>query len=74
MAKKQTKPKVTPKAHTFYSTSGGSLESKKRSCPKCGSGVFLAEHKNRFTCGRCHYTEFKSSDKLQQEEKPKERE
>ncbi len=26
-------------------------------CPKCGSR--MAEHKDRFTCGKCHYTEFK---------------
>ncbi|MCD6403782.1 MAG: 30S ribosomal protein S27ae, partial [Nanoarchaeota archaeon] len=25
----------------------------------CGPGVFLAEHKDRFSCGKCGYTEFK---------------
>ena len=62
MGKKQTKKKVSPKASSFYSISGDSITSTKRSCPKCGSGVFLAEHKNRFTCGTCHYTEFKTSE------------
>ncbi len=33
--------------------------SKRSECPKCGKGVFLAEHKNRSTCGKCGYTEFK---------------
>lgn len=28
-------------------------------CPKCGAGYFLAEHKDRLTCGSCNYTEFK---------------
>ena len=28
-------------------------------CPKCGPGVFLANHKNRETCGTCGYTVFK---------------
>lgn len=32
---------------------------KNKSCPKCGEGVFLAEHSNRFSCGKCGYTEFK---------------
>jgi ubiquitin-small subunit ribosomal protein S27Ae len=32
----------------------------RRHCPKCGDGVFLAEHKNRVSCGKCGYTEFKS--------------
>ena len=30
-----------------------------RSCPKCGPGVMLAEHKDRFSCGRCGYYERK---------------
>ncbi|MBS3128244.1 30S ribosomal protein S27ae [Candidatus Woesearchaeota archaeon] len=29
-----------------------------RTCPKCGQGHFLAQHKDRVTCGKCHYTEF----------------
>ena len=28
-----------------------------RQCPKCGSR--LAEHHDRFSCGKCGYTEFK---------------
>lgn len=30
-----------------------------RSCPKCGSGVRLANHENRLSCGRCGYFEKK---------------
>ncbi|HEV8289427.1 MAG TPA: hypothetical protein VGQ00_00540 [Candidatus Norongarragalinales archaeon] len=30
-----------------------------RSCPRDGPGFWLAEHANRFTCGRCGYTEMK---------------
>ncbi|HIH20076.1 TPA: 30S ribosomal protein S27ae [Candidatus Micrarchaeota archaeon] len=26
-------------------------------CPKCGSGVRLAEHKDRLACGKCGYME-----------------
>ncbi len=28
-------------------------------CPKCGKGYIMAEHADRYTCGNCHYTEFK---------------
>lgn len=28
-----------------------------RQCPKCNSG--MADHADRFACGRCGYTEFK---------------
>jgi small subunit ribosomal protein S27Ae len=30
-----------------------------RSCPKCGSGVRLADHKDRYACGKCSYFEKK---------------
>ncbi len=33
--------------------------SAKKSCPKCGSGVRLAEHKDRRACGKCGYFERK---------------
>jgi small subunit ribosomal protein S27Ae len=35
----------------------GKLQSK--SCPKCGHGFLLAEHKDRLTCGKCGYSEYK---------------
>jgi small subunit ribosomal protein S27Ae len=53
-AKKETTSK---KDH--YAVNGGKLERKGRNCPKCGPGVFLAEHKDRNTCGKCGYTEFR---------------
>ncbi|MFQ5405728.1 MAG: 30S ribosomal protein S27ae [Candidatus Micrarchaeia archaeon] len=30
---------------------------KGKSCPKCGSGVGLARHKDRLSCGKCGYME-----------------
>ncbi|MGB9732636.1 MAG: 30S ribosomal protein S27ae [Candidatus Micrarchaeia archaeon] len=30
-------------------------------CPKCGSR--MAEHEDRYTCGKCGYTEWKRSSK-----------
>ncbi len=30
---------------------------KGRACPKCGAGIRLAEHKDRFSCGKCGYFE-----------------
>ena len=46
------------KSHEFYENG----ELKKKTCPKCGPGVFLAEHGNRFSCGKCGYTEFKGKE------------
>ncbi len=47
------------KRHELYKIDGTTVERKNRYCPKCGDGVFLAEHKNRLSCGKCGYTEFK---------------
>lgn len=30
-----------------------------KTCPKCGSGIRLASHKDRFACGKCGYFEKK---------------
>lgn len=42
-----------------YSKEGDKLVKTNKECPKCGSGVFMANHKDRYTCGKCHYTEFR---------------
>jgi len=32
---------------------------KPKFCPKCGPGVIMAEHKDRWHCGKCGYTIWK---------------
>ena len=59
MAKTQRKKKRTSKVSKNYSVSGGKLERKNKTCPKCGTGFIMADHKNRISCGKCGYTEFK---------------
>ncbi|MCI4334475.1 MAG: 30S ribosomal protein S27ae [Thermoplasmata archaeon] len=52
------------KARTdFYSTKGETLARTHQPCPKCGPGIFLAEHSNRRSCGRCGYMESRSEPK-----------
>ncbi|MEM4663205.1 MAG: 30S ribosomal protein S27ae [Candidatus Diapherotrites archaeon] len=43
----------------FYDYSGSEVGRKRSFCPKCGPGVFMAEHKDRYTCGSCGYTRWK---------------
>jgi len=43
----------------FYEVSEKGLKRTRRHCPKCGPGVFMAEHQDRLSCGKCGYTEFK---------------
>ncbi len=47
----------------LYEVVEGELSRRRTSCPKCGPGVFLAEHEDRLSCGRCGYTEFKKPQK-----------
>ena len=44
----------------LYEVKGDALTRTHKSCPKCGPGTFLAEHKDRRSCGRCGYSESKT--------------
>ncbi len=46
--------------YEHYEVEDDELERKGRFCPRCGSGVFMAEHEDRWTCGLCDYTEWKN--------------
>ena len=52
--KKPHKNKPTSKKYSKYEADG----KKAKVCPRCGPGIFLATHKDRLYCGKCHYTEF----------------
>ena len=52
----------------FFKVEGNKITRNRRHCPKCGPGVFIAEHKDRFSCGKCGYTEFKVSLKKETKE------
>jgi small subunit ribosomal protein S27Ae len=58
MADKKAAAKGEVAIHKFYKVEGSKVTRLKRECLKCGKGVFMAEHKDRFTCGKCGYTEF----------------
>jgi small subunit ribosomal protein S27Ae len=57
--KHKKKPGKTTKKSDKYQISGDKLEQKGRVCPKCGPAIFMAEHKDRYHCGKCGYSEFK---------------
>ena len=59
---KQAEKKKVYNVYKTYEVSGDTLKRKTNSCPKCGEGYRLAQHKNRVSCGRCNYTEFSKSE------------
>lgn len=56
--RKKPKNKIPSKKYSKYKLEGGKLV-RAKTCPKCGAGVFLGEHKDRWYCGRCAYVEMK---------------
>ena len=46
--------------HKLYKVEGNGIKRLRRHCPRCGEGVFLAEHKDRVFCGNCHYSEIRN--------------
>ena len=56
--KKKAKNKRPSKKYSKYKIEGSNII-RAKSCPKCGEGVFLAQHKDRYFCGTCHYVEIK---------------
>ncbi len=59
MADEKKGPQVSKRS--YYKVEGERVARLRKHCPKCGPGVFLAEHGDRVSCGRCGYTEFKKS-------------
>ena len=47
------------KASEHYDVSEDKVIRRRQNCPRCGEGAFLAEHADRFSCGKCGYTQFK---------------
>jgi small subunit ribosomal protein S27Ae len=58
MADGKGKSKGEVSVYKFYTIQGDKVTKNKRDCQRCGKGVFMAEHKDRYTCGKCGYTEF----------------
>ncbi|MCK4328178.1 MAG: 30S ribosomal protein S27ae [Candidatus Diapherotrites archaeon] len=57
--KKAPRKRNRVKKSSLYEAKEGRLERKRTPCPKCGAGVFMAEHENRMSCGKCGYTKWK---------------
>lgn len=47
----------------YYKIEGNKLVRTHRTCPKCGVGHYLADHYDRWSCGKCGYTVFKRKGK-----------
>jgi small subunit ribosomal protein S27Ae len=56
-AKKAAAP-ASVKRSAYFAVEGKKAVPQRKYCPRCGPGVFMAQHKDRLSCGKCGYTEF----------------
>ncbi|MCP4761009.1 MAG: 30S ribosomal protein S27ae [archaeon] len=47
-----------PNKGPMWEVKDGKVVRTHRECPRCGSGVYMAQHYSRVSCGRCGYTKF----------------
>lgn len=58
--RKEKKPKANVQVWKLYKADGETLTRLRKECPRCGKGYFMAEHKDRLSCGHCGFTNFKN--------------
>ncbi len=63
-APKPEKKKKTEKGvHALYKIEGEKVTRLRPTCERCGVGYFMANHKDRYTCGHCGFTRYKQVEK-----------
>lgn len=50
------------KQHKYYKAEGKQVTRLKRVCNRCGDGTFMAEHNDRWYCGKCSMTVWKTKE------------
>lgn len=58
--RKEKKPKANVQVWKLYKLEGEAATRLRKECPRCGKGYFMAEHKDRLSCGHCGFTTFKN--------------
>ncbi len=61
-AKPEKKKKPDKKIHMLYKVEGDKATRLRPTCERCGTGYFMADHGNRFTCGHCGFTRYKHAE------------
>ena len=51
--------KHQPRKSELWTIEGKQVVRTHKHCPKCGPGIYMAEHYDRVHCGKCGYTMFK---------------
>jgi small subunit ribosomal protein S27Ae len=61
--KKVEKKKEEKGIHALYKVEGEKVTRLRPTCERCGPGYFMANHRDRYTCGHCGFTRYKQVEK-----------
>ncbi len=62
-AKREKKRRQEKGAHALYKIEGDKVTRLRPTCERCGTGYFMADHNDRYTCGHCGFTRYKRAEK-----------
>jgi len=62
-AKAPKKKKKEKGIHSLYKAEADKVTRLRPSCERCGPGYFMADHRDRYTCGHCGFTRYKPVEK-----------
>jgi small subunit ribosomal protein S27Ae len=60
--KPEKKKKKDKKIFTLYKIEQDKVVRLRPICERCGTGYFMADHGNRYTCGHCGFTRYKHAE------------
>lgn len=58
--KKEKKRRQEKGVHVMYKIEGEKVSRTRPTCERCGPGYFMGDHKDRYTCGHCGFTRYKT--------------
>jgi small subunit ribosomal protein S27Ae len=59
-AKREKKKKDEKGVHALYKIDNDKVARLRPTCERCGPGYFMADHHDRYTCGHCGFTRYKT--------------
>lgn len=60
MSKEKAKTTKQNPFLTRYKVESGKVKRLLPTCERCGPGYFMADHKDRYSCGHCGFTRYKT--------------
>ena len=59
--KREKKHREEKGVHALYKIEGDKVARLRPTCERCGTGYFMGDHSDRYTCGHCGFTRYKQA-------------